>query len=113
MKLTFPVLAGALISSLMVLTATAQPVPVRDGSNASRAPLPCSRPIDFVRVLRAAPEAGPAEIVLAADHLGARQETKNRATALAAARTRSEQAAAARAVVTARAKAARLAPALQ
>ena len=105
MKLKFNVLAAALVSSVVVLSAAAH-VPVRNGSNSSRAPLPVNQSKDFVRILRSATATAPAQVVLTADHLGGRQDVKNRA---AAARATSEQEAADRALVIARANGARMA----
>ena len=108
MKLKFNILAAALVSSVVVLSAAAH-VPVRDGSNSSRAPLPVNQSKDFVRILRSGTTSAPAQFVLTADHLGGRQDAKNRAAALEVARATREQDAADRALVIARANAVRMA----
>jgi hypothetical protein len=114
MKLNLNVLAAAIVSSVVVLSAAAQHVPVRDGSNSSRALLPSNRPNDFVRIVRTPANAfAPAQFALAADHLGGRQELKDRAVALEAAQITREQQAAARAVAVAQANAARIAASTQ
>lgn len=71
MKLIFNVLAGAALCSVMTLSAFAQYVPVRDGSNSSRAPFLANRPNDCVRVIKYTPDsARPVQSVVIATHLG-------------------------------------------
>jgi hypothetical protein len=110
MKLKFNVIAAAIVSSVITFSAVAQHVPVRDGSNSSRAPLPANRPNDFVRIVRLTPnDTAPMQMVFAADHLGGRQAVKNEAIAQEASRVAIQKEAA---LVAARADAARLASAI-
>ena len=71
MQLKISVLAVALISSVVSLSANQ--VPVRDGSNSSRAPLPSNRPTEFVSVINV---TSPANTSFVANHIGGPTSTQ-------------------------------------
>jgi hypothetical protein len=71
-----------ILSSLVSLSAVAQSAPVRDGSNASRAPLPSSRPAEYVRVIHYTSTGSQPHSALVAMHIGG--PTANQLVAVAA-----------------------------